>query len=170
MILPVTQHAGEQVGFSQKWTVFCLGGAKSDMVAPTGTGMLAIEHKLFSSQSTFPGLLIKGGNGFYQIIPAFGRMHIDLYDARVRCDHQFLQTWILGGFIALEHHGYFFPGRNFFNAAQQLQIRLESCQRGHKYIEFVIPDLDTKRGMNNFLLNFLAPLECTGGLFLFAAC
>ena len=104
MVLPVAQHAGQQVRTFQKRALGWFSTTQGDMIAATGTGMLAIQHEFFRPQTALTGLLIKNTVIVYQFLPGSSGMDIDFDNARIRCNHEFLQTGIAWRFIAFNDY------------------------------------------------------------------
>ena len=82
MVLPVIDHAAQQVGPAQKGAVIGSGAANHQVVAAAGPGVLPVEHELLCSQAGLAGQLVDRSCVLDQGVPACGWLDVDFDDAR----------------------------------------------------------------------------------------
>src|SRR5271170_5821224 len=115
------------------------------MIAAAGAGMPAVEHELLGREARLARLPVQELSPLHELIPAMGRMNIDLDDARVRRDFKYIEAWIGRLLVAFQHHRLPKRPRGGFDRAHQLQIILELGKRRHEYVQHSTSGFSAKR-------------------------
>ncbi len=69
MVLPETNQTAEQIGTPQKGAVCRGDAADDDVIAATGTSVLAVEHEFFGPKAGLAGEMVETGGVFHQLLP-----------------------------------------------------------------------------------------------------
>jgi hypothetical protein len=97
VVLPIGDHARQEVRAAQKRAVRRCHAAEHDVVAAAGAEVPAVEPEFFRAEADAGGLLVdrrRDGDG---LLPGGRRMHVDLDDAGVGCHLDASETGIVGG-------------------------------------------------------------------------
>src|ERR1700678_465470 len=103
MVLPVINHAAQQVGAAKKGAVIGRGTANHQVVSASGSAVLPVEHKLLGSQPGLARQVIYRGDVFYQGVPARGGLDVHLDHAGIGSDFEDRDTEVVGRRVAFEH-------------------------------------------------------------------
>ncbi len=102
MVVPVGDHAREQIGPAQERRIGDRRAAEHEVVAAAGAGVATVEHELLGRQPRLVGRLVEVRGLIDQFAPTVGRMDVDLDHARIGRDAQGREAWILRRLIAFE--------------------------------------------------------------------
>ncbi len=83
VVVPVGDQAAQQVRPAQEGRVVRRRAAEHEVVAAAGAGVAAVDHELLGGQARETGRLVEVRGLLDQLVPALGRMDVDLDHAGV---------------------------------------------------------------------------------------
>src|ERR1700722_12654879 len=84
MILPKTEHAAQEIGTAQEWTVEYRGSADHDVAAATGGDVTAVVSEFLSRKPIAARLLEERCIELNEFFPGTGGRKIDFEDTGIR--------------------------------------------------------------------------------------
>ncbi len=165
MVLPVIDHAAQQVGAAKKGAVVGRGAADHQVVSAAGPGVLPVEHELLGSQSGLARQLIHRRDVLDQCVPARGRLDVDLDHAGIGSDLEDRDTGVIGRGVAFEDDRHGEMRSRVFDSGDQVKIVREVIDRRHEDEELALARLHAERraGERDRLLIILFGLGLIGG-------
>ncbi len=132
MVVPVIDHAPQQIGPAEKRAVGGSGAADHYVVAAAGSRVLSVEHELLGSQAGLASQIVKRGGVFHQFVPAGGGLDVHLNHAWIGRDFESRDTGIVGWRVAFDRHGHGEVRRRILDGGDQVKIVREVIDRGHE--------------------------------------
>ena len=88
MVVPVGDHAGEQIGPAQERRIGRRRAAEHEVIAAAGAGVAAVEHEFFGRQARLVRGLVEKRRLLDELVPAARGLDVDFDHARVGRDAQ----------------------------------------------------------------------------------
>jgi hypothetical protein len=145
MVLPVRDQAAEQIRPAQKRAVGRFASAEHHMVAAAGTGVAAVEHELLGTEPAQMRILVQDFGNRDHVVPAVGRLHIDLDDAGIRCDLEHIQPRIRRRLVTLDPDRQIELGGRVLDRGDEIEVILDFGDRRHEDVDLAVPRLDRQR-------------------------
>lgn len=146
VIVPVTEQRLEQIGPAQEGRFARGFPADDDVVAAAGTGVAAVDQKLFRAEPGEPGLLVEGGRVIGEFAPGFHRVHVDLDDAGIGGDLEDVQARVVGRWRALKQDGQLQRGGDLLDGGDQVEEVLGGGDRRQEEVESAAARFDAEGG------------------------
>ena len=101
------------------------------MIAAAGAGVPAVEHEFFGAQPRLPRLFVERRRVAHQLVPAVGRMDVDLDHAGVGRDLEMVQPMIVRRRVAFDHDRQCASSaRGLLDRGDQVEVVLEPTRTG----------------------------------------
>ena len=149
MILPIADQAHQQIGTAQQRRVSRRGAAQGDMVAPAGARVAAVEHELLRAEARQTRFLVEHAGIGHQLRPGAGRMNVDLDDAGIGRDLQFLEARIAGRAVAFQADRRGQLRRAVLDGLDEVQPVFQQRHRRQEYMQHSVAHLDGQGGMDD---------------------
>ena len=146
MIVPIADHACQQIGAAQEGRIHRRFSAEHKVVAAAGSNMTAIEHELLGRQSGLECRVVKISGQVGQFGPALGRLNVDFDHAGVGGDAQHRNARIARRLVAFEDYRQFHRFRCGFDGGNDFEIVLQLSDRRHEQIELALTHFGAHRG------------------------
>ena len=146
MVLPVFDHAAQQIGTPQKGTVIRSGSANHQVVAAAGPGVLPIEHELLGAQAALARQFVERGGVFDQCVPAGRGLDVHFDHAWIGSHFKDGDTGIVGRGITFDQHRHGEMSGGIFDGGDQIEIVRQVVDGRHEDIELALARLHAERG------------------------
>ena len=149
MVVPVADHAGEQIGPAQERRVGGRRAAEDEVVAAAGAGVTAVEHELLARQPRLARRVVEVRRLLDELAPAGRGVDVDLDHPRVGRHAQDDQARVLGRLVAFQRDRQAHGVRRLLDRSDERKVVLERRRRRHEDVEAAVARLGADRGADH---------------------